>query len=247
MRFQLICCEVLYREMCDAIAHAPHQVDVRFLPKGLHDLGGARMRRELQRAVDEASVQECDAVLMGYALCGNGLHDLRAARVPLVVPRAHDCITLLMGGRKRYQHYFEENPGTYFRSTGWLERGKNLAPLMRLRTGVDVSLEALIAKYGDDNGRYLFEELTRYRETYSRLTFIETGLEPDERFADEARQEATERHWQFDMIRGDLRLCEALVSGVWPEDEFVVAQPGERLVAKYDERIIDREPARDEE
>lgn len=247
MRFQLICCEVLYREMCDAIARAPHQVDVRFLPKGLHDLGGAAMRKELQSAVDAASEQECDAVLMGYALCGNGLHDLRARRVPLVVPRAHDCIALLMGDRKRYQQYFAENPGTYFRSTGWLERGKHLTPLMRIRTGVDVSLDTLIAKYGDDNGRYLFDELTRYRESYSRLTFIESGLEPDERFVNEAQAEAQERKWSFDMIRGDLRLCHALVSGNWPEDEFVVVQPGERLVAKYDERVIDKEPTRGEE
>ena len=32
-----------------------------------------------------------------------------------------------MGSRERYQNYFEQNPGTYFRSTGWLERGRGLA------------------------------------------------------------------------------------------------------------------------
>ena len=42
-RLKLIACEVLYREMCDAVARSPHQVDVEFLPKGLHDLGGAAM------------------------------------------------------------------------------------------------------------------------------------------------------------------------------------------------------------
>ena len=52
MRFKLIGCEVLYRELCDAVARAPHVIDVEFLPKGLHDRGGAGMRTELQRRID---------------------------------------------------------------------------------------------------------------------------------------------------------------------------------------------------
>ena len=39
MKLKLIACEVLSREMWFAAARAPHQVDVEFLPKGLHDLG----------------------------------------------------------------------------------------------------------------------------------------------------------------------------------------------------------------
>ena len=45
---QLIGCEVLFREMCHACAHSPHQVDVEFLPKGLHDLGGKPMSAKVQ-------------------------------------------------------------------------------------------------------------------------------------------------------------------------------------------------------
>src|ERR1035437_7075587 len=91
MRLKLISCEVLYREMCDSIARSPHQVDVEFLPKGLHDLGGAEMRSRLQEAVDRAGPSQYEAVLMGYSLCGNGLLGLAARAIPIVVPRAHDC------------------------------------------------------------------------------------------------------------------------------------------------------------
>jgi len=31
---------------------SPHQVDIEFLPKGLHDLGGPAMRARLQEAAD---------------------------------------------------------------------------------------------------------------------------------------------------------------------------------------------------
>jgi len=236
MRFQLISCEVLFREMCDAVAHSPHQVNVQFLSKGLHDLGGKAMRRQLQEHIDKA--EDCDAVLMGYALCGNGLHGLEARAVPLVLPRAHDCIALLMGSRKRYGEFFEANPGTYFRSTGWIERGKTLHQLAMGQSAAGDSLDALIERYGEENGRYLFEEFTRYRQNYRQLTYIETGLEPDSRFEDQARQEAGERGWAFSKVTGSLALFRKLVNGDWPEEDFLVVPPGGRAVASYDGRVI---------
>ena len=39
MQLKLIACEIFYREMCAAVARSPNQVDVEFLPKGLHDIG----------------------------------------------------------------------------------------------------------------------------------------------------------------------------------------------------------------
>ena len=45
---------------------------------------------------------------------------------PLVLPRAHDCITLLMGSRTEFERYFQDHPGVYYRSTGWVERGADL-------------------------------------------------------------------------------------------------------------------------
>jgi hypothetical protein len=238
MRLKLISCEVLYREMCDSVARSPHQVDVEFLPKGLHDLGGALMRDRLQEVVDRADPSQYEAVLLGYALCGNGLLGLTARAIPLIVPRAHDCIALLMGSRQRYQQYFDANPGVYFRSTGWLERGEGLLPIAQTRTGVGTTLADLIAKFGEENGRYLFEELHRYEQIYRRLTFIETGLEPDGCFEDRARQEAVRRGWAFEKIKGDLSLFHRLVWGDWNASDFLTVPPGARIAVTYDDSII---------
>jgi len=238
MRFLLVGCEVLLRELADAVARAPHVIDVEFLPKGLHDLGGPRMRDKLQEAVDKAGASKYDAVLMGYALCGNGLHGLEAREVKIVLPRAHDCIALLMGSRAKYAQYFSEHSGVYFRSTGWLERGQGLEQLVQQETGVGMTLAAMIEKYGEDNGRYLYEELNRYRQNYRRLTFIETGLEADGRFEEQSRAEAVERGWDFDKIRGDLCLFHQLASGEWNAADFLVVEPGYRIVARYDESIM---------
>lgn len=238
MKLKLISCEVLLREMCEAVARSPHQVDVEFLPKGLHDLGGKKMADALQERIDAVAAGAYDAILMGYGLCGNGLHGIEARHTMLVLPRAHDCIALLMGSRAVYQQYFDEHPGTYYRSTGWLERGKGLQQLTHVTTGMDVSLEDMIAKYGEDNGRYLYEELTRYRSTYSRLAYIATGLEADARFEEEARWEAVDKGWQFEKIMGDLILVRRFLNGDWGGGDFVVAQPGERIAAAYDGSIV---------
>src|SRR5690242_10951543 len=216
MRLRLISCEVLYREMCDALAHSPHQVDVQFLSKGLHDLGGKAMRLELQKQIDQVTADSYDAVLMGYALCGNGLHGLEARSIPVVAPRAHDCIALLMGSRERYAEYFEANPGTYFRSTGWLERGNGLQQLSIGRNPTGATLAELIERYGEENGRYLFEEFTRYQQHYQQLTYIESGLEADESFEQQAREEAQRKGWAFAKLHGSLHWLRQLVNGDWP-------------------------------
>jgi ADP-ribose pyrophosphatase YjhB (NUDIX family) len=247
VRLKLIACEALYREACAAVARSPHQVDIQFVPKGLHNQGGPAMRDRLQQLVDRVDAECCDAILLGYGLCGNGVAGLSGRALPLVVPRAHDCIALLMGGRERYRGYFEDNPGVYFRSTGWLERGEDLAQatqqVVRDKTGVGYTLDDLIAKYGEENGRYLFEQFNGYQRNYRQLTFIATGLEPDRRFEEQARAEAERRGWQFASVPGDLRLFEQLVSGEWPESDFLVVPPGWRIKPTYDGGVMDKEPA----
>ena len=240
MRILLIGCEVIIRELCDAVTHSPHVVDARFLSKGLHDLGARAMRKGLQAAIDEveAKAEKYDAIALGYGLCGNGLAGLEARSIPLVMPRAHDCITLLMGSKDRFEGYFRDHPGVYYRSAGWVERGADLEPLARTQTGLGVTLDALIEKYGEDNGRFLYDELTRYQQNYQQLTFIETGIEPDGRFETQARAEAAGKGWKFEKLGGDLGLFRELLSGHWDEAKFLVVRPGQRIVARPDQGIV---------
>lgn len=198
------------------------------------------MRAAIQEEIDDAeSLEERpDAIVLGYGLCGNGLAGLEARTIPLVLPKAHDCITLLMGSRRRFAEYFREHPGVYYRSVGWVERGADLLPLVRESTGYGFTIDALIDRYGEDNGRYLYEELTRYRQSYTGLTFIESGLEPDRRFEDRARAEAADRGWTFEKLPGDLSLFRRLLAGDWDEHDFLIIRPGRRIVASHDERIV---------
>ena len=53
--------------------------------------------------------------------------------------------------------------------------------------GLSQDRDALIARYGEDAGQYLYEEATRYRRSYSKLTYIRTGSEFDNHFAGRLR------------------------------------------------------------
>jgi hypothetical protein len=128
VRLRIVACEIFFRELCHLAARSPNKVDVEFLPKGLHDQGGRVMRERLQAAVDATDPAKHDVVALAYGLCNNGLVGLQARGVPLVLLRAHDCITAFLGSRERYARTFDERPETYFETTGWLERGVDGGP-----------------------------------------------------------------------------------------------------------------------
>lgn len=76
---------------------------------------------------------------------------------------------------------------------------------------------------------------------YGQLTFIEMGVEPDDRFERQTREEAALRGWRFEKVQGDLSLLQRFVDGEWARSEFLTVPPGQQLVASYDETIITAE------
>jgi len=242
MRLKLLSCEIFYREFSAAVSRSPNTVDVEFLTKGLHDIGSEGMLERLQAAVDRVDATRYEAVLMGYGLCNNGLVGLKARQAPLVVPRADDCITLFLGSKERYLDYFQKHPGVFFETTGWIERGESDGELSQLalgrKLGMQTSFDDLVARYGEDNARYLWDELGNLAKHYRQVTFIEMGVEPDSSFERRAHEKAEGRGWMFEKVQGDMGLIQRLVDGVWNESEFLIVSPGQRIAAQYDGEII---------
>jgi hypothetical protein len=242
VRLKLIACEIFCREMCAAVARSVNRVDVEFLPKGLHDIGQAGMSARLTEALASVEELQYDAVLLGYGLCSNGLVGLAARNIPLVIPRAHDCITMFLGSKERYLDYFHSHPGVYFKTTGWLERGEGLIQYhedsIQHQAGMTQTLEQLVAKYGEDNAKFLYEQLCNMTRNYSGMAFIEMGIEPDDRFERQARGQAAERGWKFEKLAGDMSLIQRLLDGPWDEERFLVVPPGRQVAASFDQRVI---------
>ncbi|MFQ6099237.1 MAG: DUF1638 domain-containing protein, partial [Armatimonadota bacterium] len=121
MRLKVIACEVLYRELHVLATECGHEVQLAFQKFGLHDEPD-KLRSETQRAIDETPSDGVDYIALGYGICSNGLAGICAREIPLVIPRAHDCITLFLGSKERYAEEFRRHPGTYYYTAGWIER-----------------------------------------------------------------------------------------------------------------------------
>ena len=230
MRFKLIACEVLAREVYLCAARSCHIIDVELVEKGLHNTP-EKLRVELQERVDVTPIHRYDAVLLGYGLCGNALSGLAARDVQVVAPRAHDCITLYLGSRQTYNQEFADNPGTYYYTADYIERtssdkeGLAMALGSAVSTDIQAVYEEYVKKYGQDNADYLMEVMGAWSEHYSRAAYID---QEETRFLgceQLAREEARRRNWTYKSIPGSLVLFQQLTSGAWPPGDFLIVPP----------------------
>jgi len=251
MRLNVIACEVLRRELYHAAARARPAARITLLPQGLHD-NSDTCRRRLQAEVNAAAPDACDAVLLGYGLCNNSLVGVRAGAVPLVVPRAHDCITLLLGSKERYLRLFEEAPGTYWFSSGWIEHqeasGEAIAPRPNSGLGPDyrADWDDLVARYGEDNARYLADFMTGWEAEYTRGALIRFPFDRDLGLEARVRAICREKGWEYVEVPGDLGLLEAGLNpadGRWDDERFLTVPPGHAVRASFDETILAAEAA----
>jgi hypothetical protein len=241
MRLKCLGCEVLARELYFCAAHSPHIVDIELFRQGLHDTP-TDLRVQLQQQIDASVGQGYAAVVLGYGLCGKATEGLQAKEIPLVLPRAHDCITLFLGSRERYQQEFESHPGTYWFANDYIERGKRAGSTLTMGSvGPQADTQELYAqyvtKYGKDNADYLIEVMGAWSKHYNRAVFVDMQVGDASAAEHKALENADQRGWQFERMVGDLILIRRTLDGDWEKD-FLILRPGEKVVASYDEQVI---------
>ena len=247
MHLRVIACEIAARELYYTAARSPNLIDLEFLTQGHHDTPD-KGRLEIQCRIEAVPAEKYEAILLGYGLCSNILVGLTSPHSRLVIPRAHDCITFFLGSKERYQKCFHERPGTYYYTSGWLEcaqrrgnkgsmwGGASLPASANLN--LQTTYDAWVKKYGRDQADYLLKEMSRWTESYTHGTLIDFDFLKPLNLPDQVRQICREKSWQYHEVRGDLGLFQKLLDGAWPESDFLVVQPGQKVVASFDERVI---------
>ncbi len=239
-RYKFICCEILFREACQVMATCESIIDPVFLPKELHDVGAESMSSRIQRCIDDVEVDRYDAILLGYGLCNNGVEGLKA-NIPLVIPRVHDCIGLLMGSCEAYLEYFQCNPGTFFKSPGWVERDidpNSHSQSITSKLGMDYDIDKLTQLYGEENADFLKETLGDWLTNYQKITYIDTGTGNAEKLIGLSKERAVSQKLDFEVVKGSLSLIDKLFSGQWQADEFLVLPPDQPIEVSHDEKIF---------
>ncbi|HEX2947761.1 MAG TPA: DUF1638 domain-containing protein [Clostridia bacterium] len=238
MRLRLISCEVFSRPAYMAAASSANIIDMIFTRMQSHTEPG-QLRAEIQSIID-STPDGYDAVLLGYGLCGNGTAGLRARSQPLVIPRAHDCCTIFLGGREAFQEHFGPTPSAKWYTACYYERLGNWYPdnpMDMCMLVLGMSYQELLDKYGEENARYVVESL-KTEKSADFLTYIELPGFDNDSVREEFKKHAADEGKSTRFIEGSTRIIEDLVNARWAEEDFLTVPPGMEIKAVYDREHI---------
>lgn len=251
MRLKLIACKVLAREIGEISAISKNIIDITWIRQGYHNEPD-KLRDILQQAIDridenddpftytgdcgDSSVENAkiDYILLGYGLCSNGVVNISSKKYSIVIPRAHDCITLFLGSKERYRKLFDGYNGqAYWYTPGWIENTP-----MPSRYNRDALLAEYTEKYGEENALYLLETENSWYRDYKFAAYIPAvnPLYPD--YRDFTKEAADFFEWQFVEEQGDNSLLQEFLDGNFDEKKFLIVPPNKYAIPSYDEETI---------
>jgi len=214
----------MQREAYFCATRSKNTIDIVLMPQELHQQPD-NLRSELQKALNRT----CDiqgrpyaASLLGFGLCSNGIVGL-AAKISIVVPRAHDCITLLLGSKEKYQQYFDTHRGVYWYSPGWIEAGHQPS-----RQRYEQTLESYRQQYGDD-AEFVMQSQHNWIKRYNWAAYIDWGLDNTKSDKEYTKSCAEFLGWNYDELKGNPALMQRLLDGNWNDNEFLVVRPGQKI------------------
>lgn len=214
MKIKLIGCESTMNEVY-ALEDCK-TMDYEFLDLNYHgkpDLLHVR----LQEIIDQS--QDYDLIIMTYSRCSNVVVGLLSPKVPLLLPRTHDCISLLLGSNERQLKLLKGNPGTYYFSRGWLDHGRT--PYAEYLEYVD--------RFGQEKAAELIKMLYG---SYNKAVLIMTLETKDiEKYREKVRIIADFFGWDVGEEEGDLNLLITLLNGsIRPDTVYV--EPGRTITTE---------------
>jgi len=239
MLLKLISCNVFQREVCWCLARSPHIVDFEFTELGEHAHSG-RLRDLIQSRIDatEQAGKKYDAILLLFGLCGNATAGLSARQTQLVIPRAHDCCTILLGSKEKFAEHFKDAPSTPFSSAGYLDRGEYF---LRVDGGTSTvnygsSYAELVRQYGEEDAKYVWETMhpPALENAQTKAVFINLPETTPPEYIQRFQEKAAAAGKECVQLEGSLRLIDNFLRGQWDPQEFLIVTPGQKTVGVYD-------------
>jgi hypothetical protein len=157
MTVKIIACEVMKDELL-AIKSDEH-VEYEFISMGLH-LYPKKLHKELQNILDRSLGYS--KIILAFGLCGGAARSIKSSDSPLIIPRVHDCLPILLGSKKIYEYFSNEEKGTFYLTGGWMITEKNILS----------EHQRICEKYGEKKALSI---LSRMYDSYKKVLFIHTG------------------------------------------------------------------------
>ena len=206
MNTVLISCGTLEDEVRKVLTVLPRPPRLIFTEAALHDKPTSQMRDALQKELN-ALGREVRRVLFAYGLCGGAIRGLITGDFTLIVPKVDDCLPLLLGSKKKVAEV-SQIP-SFFLTAGWLKFSNKC-------------YYDTLARMGESKTAMVYEMMLA---NYKRFLFIDTGAY-DLAQAHTNMEDRLRRHgFPADSVPGDLDWLMRLITGPWPQEDFMTILP----------------------
>ena len=247
--FKVLACKIFQRELAYLVPACPNVLDITYMQQDLHSTPKL-LREALQREIDQVEsgddphtnkvcLKNAEAILLGYGLCSNALVGIHSSRLPLIIPRAHDCITHFMGSKEKYADYFEKVKGSFYYTRGWLDLGVDIG-----QSDIERKRSEYMERFdGDeDTVEYLLQMDREMLRHYKYVTYITWPGMPNDSGLTDCKALADQSGMELLQYEGSSRLMANFVNGNWDEEDFLILQPGQTLQPSYDRMVIKTVP-----
>ncbi|NLA74321.1 MAG: DUF1638 domain-containing protein [Deltaproteobacteria bacterium] len=245
MKLKCICCDALARYAYYCAARSPHLIDIELVSMGRH-IKPKELNSTLQEKIDSVTGSPFDAILLCYGLCGKATAGLFSRDIPVIIPRAHDCITLYLGSKEEYKAQQKSCPGTIWYTKEYMERLESVTESPGM--GADAATfydekqyEAMVKRMGKERADRIIASMSDMTKHYERIVFIEQGIVEDKNAEEFVLNEAIKKGWRFEKLKGDMRLIKGLMNGEWHDTDYLFVKPGQKTSAGFGDMILKAE------
>ncbi len=208
----ILACQTLRDEIRTAIRKTGVNYPVFYVESGLHDTPDF-LRQRIQDEINR--IDNVNVVLLAFGYCGSSLLGIKSAKAKLVLPRADDCIPLLLGSCDE-QRRISKEMGTYFLTKGWLDYENNL-----LR-----EYGRCIERFGQFSALRVMNIIIG---NYKRIMVIDTGAYAIDSVLQRTQDFAGKLGMYHEVVSGSPRMLHKLLQGPW-DNEFVTLERGQELM-----------------
>lgn len=216
----IITCQTIKREVNLAVSETGVDYPILLVDSGLHNYPD-KLRQAIQEQIDK--LENTETILMAFGYCGNGLLGIKSHNSRLIIPRADDCITLMLGSNETRKN-IQREAGTYFLTKGWLDYERNIV----------TEYEECVVRYGPERALRVMKTMLCH---YRRLMVIDTKAYELDDVLNKTRSFAEIIGMKHEQYLGSMGFIKKLLSGPWNKEEFIILESGQEL--SFEEMRID--------